>query len=639
MCGIVGYSGFETDFYLEGMNSAQIHRGPDDHGKYWDPSSRVGMAMRRLSIVDLESGHQPMMNSSKNIVITFNGEIFNAPAIRKELQSKGIEFVTSNSDTEVILKLYETVGEDCVTHLNGMFAFVIYDRQRRVLFGARDPFGIKPLHVFRHSDGIAWASEIKSFFALPSFMGDVDSIAVSQYLGLQYVPGAKTIYKDVEKIEMGWQFTYHLENGHFKHRKYYNLPLSSTSLDTELDSSCIRDRFYEAVVRWSLSDVPIACSLSGGVDSAAIVACLARSGINVKTYTLGFRSPFDSAIDETSYAREVADMYSTDHHEVFLDVDDLLLEIPSMVQHLDEPYGGGLPSWYVFKYMAQDVKVALTGTGGDELFSNYHKYRWLESRACFSSALFLRTHYPQVSRGLSRLSRCLTEVKKAMGASGEALPTREVHRREDAALFWSDPFGLTFPTGHGTGFSERVCAEPNDYRKLSLGRQALQDIFDKYKGESVRNRCVAVDFSGQLPNEFLFMTDRFSMAHSIEARTPFLDKEMVALMLGTDPYKRLNVDLPKQMLKKAFQNWLPDGFTERRKQGFVLPVARWLRGPLKEEAMDLFSPQHLAKSGYVRKDFQDTIYRKFLEGETGLTETVWTVYMFLQWQKHSKYGS
>jgi len=619
------------------MNVKQVHRGPDDAGEYWDGDAGVAMAMRRLSIVDIAGGHQPMRNAASDVVIVFNGEIFNAPELRRDLVKQGVSFATDHSDTEVILRLYERIGSDCASRLNGMFAFVIYDRRKQLLYGARDQFGIKPLHLCQYAKGIAWSSEIKSLFALPFFSRDVDSVAVEQYLGLQYIQGARTIYAGVTRLEPGSQFLYKLHEHQLEQARYYKLPFASEGVGAVPRTDEVRERIAEAVRRWNMADVPVACALSGGIDSAAIVACLSRSNVKVKTYTVGFQSPADSAFDECQEAKQVAEMYATEHHEMHLDLDDLLTEIPMMVSHLDEPYGGGLPSWFVFKYMAKDVKVAMTGTGGDELFSNYGKYRRVEDRPLFSASLALREFCPVASSTLAWLSARLAQIKSYGWPREEETTIRDRHRKEDAPLFWSNPFGITFPTAHGSGINERLSARPAN--GLSEGRRALELLFDEYEDLSIRNRCAAVDFRAQLPDEFLLMTDRFSMAHSLEARTPFLDAELVQYVLGIEPSVRLDPVRPKSILRDAFRDWLPAGYTERRKRGFVLPVARWLRGPLRAEAMDLFAPSALKDSGYIRPDFREKYYRGFLEGHTELAETVWTVFMFRQWETKGLHGS
>jgi len=634
MCGIVGYSGFNDDSLLLRMNDIQTHRGPDDSGKFWDSENAVGLAMRRLSIVDIAGGRQPISNKDGSVVLVFNGEIFNAPDLRSELEGKGHLFVTDHSDTEVILRLYEESGLDTPRKLNGMFAFVIYDKRKKLLFGARDPFGIKPLYLHQHSRGIAWASELKSLRILPSFSLDLDPVAVEQYLGLQYIPQERTIFSCARKLRPGHAFVYKLDDRSLTVNRYYDLNFGKekeSRICAADYSTVIRGRFSEAVKRWSQSDVPIACSLSGGVDSAVIVACLARDGQKVRTYTLGYTSPADDQINELEEARQVARMYGTDHHEIVLDVDELINALPDMVWHLDEPYGGGLPSWYVFKEIAKDVKVSMTGVGGDELFSNYNKFYGLETQDRFAVALRLNEHFPPVAVGASLLSKTIRGAKSFRGRKGCDDEIRSLQREADAPEFWRHPFGISYPTAHGRGFNERVSV--NAAKGLSEGRKALNRTFQEYAGERFRDRCVAVDFNNQLPDEFLQMTDRFSMAFSLEARTPFLDKDFVEYVLNIPAECRLTPRKPKSLLKDAFESWLPPDYTKLRKKGFVIPMARWLRGPLRKQAEELFSETSLTRGGWVRRDFHKAYFKPFIDGQTDLTETLWTVFMFRLWEE------
>lgn len=635
MCGIAGYSGFNDDSFLLRMNDIQSHRGPDDSGKFWDRESCVGLAMRRLSILDIAGGRQPMSNEDNSVVLVFNGEIFNAPALRNELEHKGYRFVTDHSDTEVVLRLYEDCGADVPRKLNGMFAFVVYDKRKKLLFGARDPFGIKPLYFHQHTNGIAWASELKSLRVLPSFSLELDPVAVEQYLGLQYIPQERTIFSSARKLRPGHSFIYGLDGHDLTISRYYNLGFGKKSGDycdeTDL-STTVRAQFAAAVKRWSQSDVPIACSLSGGVDSAAIVACLARDGQRVRTYTLGYANPADERINELEEARQVARMYGTEHSEIVLDVDELISALPEMVWHLDEPYGGGLPSWYVFREIAKDVKVAMTGVGGDELFSNYNKFRGMENDQRFASALKLQHNYPFIATSVCGVSRMISYARSFEGSRCED-DLRCLHKELDAPLFWRYPFGISYPTAHGTGFNERVSV--NNVNGLSAGRRVLEKTFREYLGESLRDRCVAVDFNNQLPDEFLHMTDRFSMAFSLEARTPFLDKEFVGYALNIPAETRLTPKNPKSFFKDAFEDWLPPGYTKLRKKGFVIPMARWLRGPLKKQAEELYSESSLKRGGWVRRDFHETFFKPFIEGQTDLTETLWTVFMFRLWEENT----
>lgn len=634
MCGIVGYSGLDGDRWLDRMNCLQRHRGPDDEGTYWDPEGRIALGMRRLSIIDLAGGRQPMSNDDGSLWIVFNGEIFNAPTLRQELEQGGCRFKTDHSDTEVILRLYEQRGEQAPELLNGMFAFVIYDRPRRRLFGARDPFGIKPLYLHEHAAGLAWASELKSLLALPTFSRDLDVAAVEEYLGLQYVPQEHSIYTAARKLKPGHWFTYDCGKRQLRTQQYYELPLKAAQQDRDdgIGALDIRDRFQEAVVRWSLSDVQIACCLSGGVDSAAIVAALARSGQKVKTFTLGYRGMNDGGIDEKEEARQVAQLYGTEHSELTIEIDDLLNALPDMVWHLDEPYGGGLPSWYVFKQIAAQCKVAMTGVGGDELFTNYNKFYTLELRPDFSILLDRFQKHRRWSEFRALCSRGYNRLRLLCRDAEEEISIRQRHEIEDAPLYHTHPFGLCYPTANGRGFNERLASRHEG--ELSAGRACLERTFMRYGHLDLRDRCVAVDFNNQLPDEFLQMTDRFSMAHSIEARTPFLDRDFVSSVLAIPSRRRFTPLRMKSIFKDAVRDWLPPGHTELKKKGFVLPMARWLRGGLRDQAEELFSEAALRRVGLIRADFKEAIYRPFLEGHLNLTESVWSVFMFRLWQEH-----
>src|SRR3989338_994812 len=373
MCGIVGFTGRDNAGYLDAMNRAQSHRGPDGEGAFSDTGRQVHLGMRRLAIIDLRGGRQPMSNVDGSIRIVFNGEIFNAPELRRDLAGQ-YPFKTDHSDTEVLLALYERDGNRMTEHLNGMFAFVIYDKRRGVLFGARAHFGIKPLHYCFENGKLSFSSEIKSLLALPWVSTEIDRQSLYDFLTVQTVPAPATIYASVRKIPAGSAFTFDIWKREFDVSAYWKPSFAPHPWNPEM----IRSTFLEAVKRWTLSDVSIACSLSSGVDSPAVVGALAsQSRQPIPTYTVVFRAAPE--MDERALARMVSEKWGTKHHEMVITEDDLIGALPSMIDALYEPYAGGLPSWFVFKQMAQDVKVGLTGTGGDELFSNYGKWKYYES--------------------------------------------------------------------------------------------------------------------------------------------------------------------------------------------------------------------------------------------------------------------
>ena len=375
MCGIVGLTDTNSFHLIPAMNNLLAHRGPDDSGELIDREHSVALAMRRLAIIDLETGSQPLSNEDESIWVICNGEIYNSPELRRELLNKGHNFKTSNSDIEVLLHLYEENGTDLLHKLNGMFAFVLYDKKKGVLFGARDRIGIKPFYYICKDGKFAFASELKSLLTLPWVSKEINFTSLYHYVSLQFVPAPDSIFTDIKKLPAGHFFRYNLKQKQLDIDKYWDLDVThfeERSVDEWLE--IIRDNLKESVKRWTLSDVPIACSLSGGLDSSSMVGFLAQLGMaDIRTYSLGFTSPDEQGCNELPIALKVAKKWGTKHYEIVLEPEKVLEDIKQMVWHLDEPYGGGLPSWYVYERIGRDVKVCLTGTGGDELFGNYGK--------------------------------------------------------------------------------------------------------------------------------------------------------------------------------------------------------------------------------------------------------------------------
>ncbi|HEY0728923.1 MAG TPA: asparagine synthase (glutamine-hydrolyzing), partial [Pyrinomonadaceae bacterium] len=345
MCGIVGIAGKQDSLWLGRMNSVVEHRGPDDFGEYRDPSANVALAMRRLSILDLSSGHQPMANADQTVWIVYNGEIYNSPEIRERLVNKGCSFKTDNSDTEVLLHLYEEKQEAMLDELNGMFAFVIYDQKRTRLFGARDRVGIKPFYYVEQSGLFAFASELKSLLTLPTIDRELDFQSLYHYMTLLFVPGERTIFSSVKRLPAGHYFSFDLSSRALSIRRYWKLKTDRAEHNrSEAEwAELIRHELREAVRRWTLSDVPVGCSLSGGLDSSTVVALLSEMGYGpIKTYSLGFASEDEAAWNELHLARKVSERFHTEHREIILQPEDLLNDLVQMVWHLDEPYAGGL---------------------------------------------------------------------------------------------------------------------------------------------------------------------------------------------------------------------------------------------------------------------------------------------------------
>jgi asparagine synthase (glutamine-hydrolysing) len=563
---------------LERLRGALHHRGPDESGVYEDVAAGVGLVSARLAILDLDGGAQPM--EAERSTIVFNGEIYNAPELRSRLEREGVVFATDHSDTEVVLRLYEQIGERCVEELNGMFAFVIHDRARGVLFGARDRFGIKPLYLARPGGGFAFASELKTLLAVPGIEREVDRESLFHYLSLRFVPGERSILRSVERLPAAHRFTYDLEARTLVVQRWWRLEFEPDRGPDRAEWACrLRETLREAVARWSLADVPIACSLSGGLDSSAVTALLAESGhADLRTYTLGFTDAEDDDLNELPLARALAERYGTKHQEVVVEASELLDDLLAMVWSLDEPYGGGLPSWYVFRTIADDVKVAHTGTGGDELFGNYRRFVPFET---------------------GRLARYRQSVRR--------------YHFEPSYYLADD--------------EKRELFESNGENTSDL----LQRIYDESGSRSPRDSVLYLDMSTQLTDEFLHMTDRFSMAHSLEARTPFLDNELVELVTHIPPELRTSADDPKGLLRDAVADLLTPAHLEAPKRGFVFPLARWLRGELRPLAERLLADDHLARQGLFRPGLSQRYLQPHLDGRVDESERLWPLLMFQLW--------
>jgi asparagine synthase (glutamine-hydrolysing) len=573
MCGVAGVVGAPDAELLERLGEALHHRGPDGGGVALDAEAGVGVVARRLAILDLAGGEQPMRSADGTLTIVFNGEIFNAPELRAELEREGHRFASDHSDTEVVLALYERRGGDFLDRLNGFFAFVVWDAPRRRLFGAVDRFGIKPLYLAEPGGGLAFASELKALLLVPGVRRELDRDSLFHYLSLRFVPGQGSILAGVRRLAPGCSFSYDVGGRRLAVRRWWRLRFRAAG-DGDWRER-VRAQLRDSVRRWTLSDVPYAVSLSGGLDSSAIVGLLGESGVRVRTYSLGFGGD-----DELPLARALAGRWGTDHHELVVDADRLLDDLLELVWSLEEPYGGGLPSWYVFRLMAEDVKVGLTGTGGDELFGNYRRF------VPFERGRLARLRPNAVRRYHFEPSYYFTDAEK-----------RELLLDPSA----EDTAGL------------------------------LQAVWDQSDGRGARDRVLELDVRTQLADEFLHMTDRFGMAHSLEARTPFLDHELVELVASIPPELRTDADDPKRLLRESVADLLAPDQLGAPKRGFVLPLARWLRGELRPLAERLLSDEHLRRQGLFRPGLADRLLRPHLDGERDESERVWPLLMFQLW--------
>ncbi|OGR40273.1 MAG: asparagine synthase (glutamine-hydrolyzing) [Desulfovibrionales bacterium GWA2_65_9] len=611
MCGIAGIAGRHDPELVRRMCRVLAHRGPDGEGFHEEADGSVGLGHRRLSILDLEGGAQPMHSADNTLCIVFNGEIFNAPELRRELEAAGRRFATRNSDTEVLLHLYQEHGAGMLDRLRGMYAFCLLDSRTRRLFLARDRAGIKPLYFSRAGGRFAFASELKALIELPWISRAIRAESLAHYLSLQFVPAPGSILADVDKLPAGHWLSVDLPTLNCRQERFWSLSHHADD-DFDIDAWAVRCReaLSQAVRRWTLSDVPLACSLSGGLDSSAIVGLLAPASPEpLRTYSLGFSGGAEGAeaseakeIDELDLARQVAARFGTSHHEIRMDAEALIDDLERMVWHLDEPYGGGLPSWYVYRLIGQDVKVALTGTGGDELFGNYGK--WLRFEAAPDRALALA------------LEQTREQDAPALRRALERHPHGALYHRY---LTDASKSHLLCPAVLG------ACGETTEALIERLWREADRS--------SARDAVPALDFQLQLPEEFLLVTDRFAMAHGVEARVPFLDEDFVALVSSVPASLRTRPDNLKYLLKRAVADLLPPALLESPKRGFVLPLTAWTRGRLRGRIEAALAPERLERQGLFTRAAWDQVVAPHLSGAQERTQQVWTLFMFQLWHE------
>lgn len=622
MCGIVGIVRRETNKSdvgsVQRMCRLLTHRGPDDEGYYF--GDRVALAMRRLAIIDVRGGHQPVPNEDRSIWVVFNGEIYNYPELRTDLEKRNHRFSTA-SDTECLVHLYEEFGDECVSHLRGMFAFAIWDDRRKKLLLARDRLGIKPLYYWWDADTLAFASEMKSLLTLEGFECRMNIEALSAFFTFMYVPGPMTIYEGIYEVPPAHMGVW--IKGNFLLKRYWDVePKPDFSKPVEFFAEGLLHHLRESVRLRLISEVPLGAFLSGGIDSSAVVALMAESsGERVKTFTVGFETDH-SSYDERSFARRVGETFGTDHSECLLraDVEEIL---PAIIRAFDEPFADSsmIPNFLICQAARQLVTVALSGLGGDELFAGYERYR----------GALLGDYYRQVPRvfrhGLiDPLIRSLPESRNGglwsdrlkRFIQGTELDLPERYQQYIAAFDEVEKREL---------FSDDLTHE--------LERRGLSSIplvMDKaYDGDDPLNQMLLADMRSYLPHDLLKMTDRLSMWHSLEVRVPFLDHKFVEFVATIPAGYKLKLWQKKYILIRALEGILPQAILRRRKQGFSIPLNSWLRGPLRDFVHTYLAQPALRNVGLFNPEHVARILKEHDEGVRNHESKIWVLLTFMLW--------
>src|SRR4051794_516446 len=613
ICGLVAPSGGAPDRgALEAMNDTLRHRGPDSAGMV--VNGPVALAARRLSIIDLETGDQPIANEDRSVHVVQNGEIYNHAALRKELESQGHRMRTDHSDTEVLVHLYEQHGPAFAERLRGMFAIAIWDTRERRLVLARDRFGIKPLHWARLDGGFAFGSELKCLLPAPGFSREIDPEAVDAFLAFNSIPAPLTIYKRARKLPPGHYMVWQEGSDDVTIERYAReLPATAPR---PAEPGDVLEALRDSVRAHLVSDVPVGVMLSGGVDSSALAALAAtESGERIHTFSIGFE---EQGFDETARARAVAERYGTEHHELIVSPNAVEL-LPKLAETFDEPFAdsSALPTWLVSELAASNVKVAMSGEGGDELFGGYYTYvaDLLAPRVGRLAAMArpLIERLPSSSRRAAAF-----DYKAKRFARAAALPPLERHHG------WKEIFD-----------DQTRAALLGDHRGADP-LAVYREHYAQTAGAPELARLQEVDLNVYLPSDLLVKTDRASMAHSLEARVPFLDTAVsdVALRLPTgQKVKRFD---KKRLLRQALEPLLPREVTHGRKQGFSIPAAAWLRGELEPFAREVLAPARIRDQGWFDSDVVTAIVDRHVSGREDLSRQIWGLMAFSLW--HERYA-
>ena len=624
MCGICGIVALDSrsrvqDSVLLQMNETLAHRGPDGEGVYLTPAA--GLAMRRLSIIDLQTGDQPIANEEQTIWVVYNGEIYNFKQIRRELERKGHRFRTE-TDTEVIVHAYEEFGDACVDQFNGMFAFALWDQPRQRLLLVRDRLGIKPLYYCLTPHYLIFGSELKAVIAHPDAPREIDLVALDQFLTMEYIPGPRTIFKGIHKLPAGHRLI--LEDGNCRAEQYWNVPYRPVIDNEEQCVEALRELIDDAVQLRMIADVPLGAFLSGGIDSSSVVAVMSQASEQpVRTFSIGFR---DATYNELPYARLVSEHFATDHHEEVLEPNIAEMTV-RLVEHLDEPFGDFsiFPTFLVSEVARKYVKVVLSGDGGDELFAGYETYvaqRLARYYDTWLPALMRQRILPGLMDYVSPRPEKKGLINKTKRfVEGAALAPNLQHTR------WMT-------------FMDRA-AKARLYRPVvsaSLNGDAPETVLDRYFQEAAGRDSLAqqqyVDVKTYLVDDILTKVDRMSMAVSLEARVPLLDHRIVEFALNLPPQMKLTRHTTKSILRRTMAGRVPKEVLEKPKEGFSIPLKHWLRRELRPLMTDLLAPDTIRRRGYFDPDCIGAWMKEHLEQRANHSHRLWGLMVFELWHRH-----
>lgn len=603
MCGIVGVSGSSDKSVIRTMLNAISHRGPDDEGIFLD--KHISLGMRRLSILDISGGKQPIFDENKNICVIFNGEIYNHLELRKKLILDGYKFRSNNSDVEVIANLYAKYGRDCFKYLNGMFAIAVWDLKKQELVLCRDRIGIKPLYYSLIDNQIVFGSEIKSLLSHPKFIKSINHKSLYHYFSFKHIPSPYSSFENIFQLEPGNILIF--SNGKLSIEKWWSFNMQEEIfLDENIVATSLLNLLEESVALQVEADVEVGAYLSGGVDSTAVVALMSKySKRKIKTFSLVYDESILGKNRDREYARMAANRYKSEHFEFILTPVEVANSIDHIVNSFDDPFSGVISTYFITKLVSSKVKVALSGDGADELFGSYAAHR---NAILFDK--YLKGGNPIINDpAIMKVAALGNEYEQRLG----------LHLITDT----QKQFMLS-------DLMHDKCIGQNS-------ASYIQNIYQKCKSRDPLNRALYYDQVALLPDQILTFVDRLSMQHSVEVRPPFLDHRIVEFASKIPGNLKIKNSINKYILKKALINIIPHEIINRQKEGFVLPTDEWLRGPLKNLMESTLSINRLKLHGLINYNYVSNLIYHHLSRKCNNGPLIWNLIMFQKWWEKNFY--
>ncbi len=596
------------------MTDSLLHRGPDEEGLFSD--GKINLGIRRLSIIDIASGHQPIHNEDSSIWLVFNGEIYNFSSLRKELEEKGHRFYTHHSDTEVIVHLYEAYGLDFCHKLNGMFAIALWDKNRDRLVLVRDRMGVKPLFYSQIGGNLVFASEIKSILTYPSYSQEINYEALHHYFTFKHVPAPLTAYKNIFALDPGSILTF--VNGGTAISRWWKVKFDENKdYEEAFVKKNILSLLGDAVRLRMNCDVPFGAYLSGGVDSSTVVALMAQfTNQPVKTFSLGYEDELKNKEADLFFSRKVSKRFHTEHYEYIMSHNELVNELPCVVASFDQPFSGTISTYFLTKLISKHVKVALSGDAADELFGSYLTHR-------VAQPMF---HYQRLYEKIC--SGTLSDDERNLFKPCEMDFLCNLFMKSNGdEVKWRYMLYLFSDSEKDNLLSDKFKANLKEISSLGF----ISSYFNGLSARSPLNRILEMEWNTQLPDQVLAFVDFLSMAHSVEIRSPFLDHRLVEFCATVPDAMKIKGAVVKYILKEAVKDLLPEGITARAKEGFVLPIFDWLRGDIKNYVLGVLSKERLKKHGYFKSDAVTSMVKAYYLGEKRLAGHIWNLMMFQLW--------